>query len=226
MRLAFGVLVLALAIAAPASARAESAWCRHHYCPTGPPVRPRPRVVPAGPCVPGPSCDPGPAERFPTWGNTPLADLGDCTFAAAADWSQIVLGEEMDPTLLGYEFAEAGGTALGLQEATFWSYWHSHGIAGVELAGATSYSLRQVDVENAVRDFRAVIVEFRWPAGWYFGTRRMPAGLHQAVVDGFTPIGPLVVTWGEVVQATWEQWRDEAVGMWGIAASVAPSPQS
>ena len=36
---------------------------------------------------------------------------------------------------------------------------------------------------------------------------------------GFTPAGPLVVSWGESLQMTWEQWNDEVVGMWGIGAT-------
>jgi hypothetical protein len=45
------------------------------------------------------------------------------------------------------------------------------------------------------------------------------AGSHVAVVVGFTPVGPLVVSWGETLQMTWEQWRSEIAGMWAIETS-------
>ena len=41
----------------------------------------------------------------------------------------------------------------------------------------------------------------------------------MAVVDGFTPQGPLIVTWGHTLQMTWEQWNAEVVSMWGISTA-------
>ena len=84
------------------------------------------------------------------------------------------------------------------------------------LTGLHSYTTTVDDVENGVRDYRAMIAELSFEAGWGFGPDTMPASLHDVVVDGFTPEGPLIVSWGETVQMTWEQWRDEAVGMWGV----------
>jgi hypothetical protein len=52
---------------------------------------------------------------------------------------------------------------------------------------------------------------------FYFGTYLVPPDTkHDAIVDGFTPEGRLITTWGETIQLTWEQWNAEAVGMWGI----------
>jgi hypothetical protein len=36
------------------------------------------------------------------------------------------------------------------------------------------------------------------------------------VVDGYTPEGPLVVSWGKTIQMSWDQWNAEVVDMWGI----------
>jgi hypothetical protein len=44
-------------------------------------------------------------------------------------------------------------------------------------------------------------------------------GLHEVVVDGFTPAGPLVVSWGRTLQMSWAQWHAEAIGMWAVEAS-------
>ncbi len=171
-------------------------------------------------CSPGAECDYGASsESFPSWGNVAPEPLGDCAFAAVADWEQIVLQRQADPTLLGYEYAKAGGSENGLAQNALWSYWRSNGIAGVHLTALHSYTTTVADVENGVRDYRAMIAELSFEASWGFGPYTMPASLHDVVLDGFTPEGPLVVSWGETVQMTWEQWRDEAVGMWGVEAS-------
>jgi len=187
-------------------------------------VLPRQQVLPLvsglDVCAPGPECDYGAAyESFQNWGNGAPDALGDCTFAAAANWEQIVLGVDADPAVIGYEFARAGGTGNGLAQGALWSYWRSDGIAGVYLTGLHSYYTTEADVQNGVRDYGAMIVELSFKANWGFGPYTMPATLHDVVVDGFTPEGPLVVSWGETLQMTWEQWNAEAVGMWGIGAS-------
>ena len=147
-------------------------------------------------------------------------DFGDCTFAAAANWLQILFHWHVYPTFLGYEFAQAGGSATnGLSQGALWYYWEHDGIGNSYLAGFHSYDTIPESVRNGVRDYAAMIVEFRFGEGWPFAQYRANAGLHDAVVLGFTPEGPLVATWGEVVQVTWEQWQDEVVGMWVIGAT-------
>jgi hypothetical protein len=169
-------------------------------------------------CAEGPGCDHGPIdETYQTYGNTPTTLLGDCTFAAAANWEQIVLGVKPDPSLVGREYARAGGTQAGLRQDALWAYWKRHGIAGVAQTGLFSYYSEQLDVENAVRDYRALIVQLRFTGRDGFAQYTVPSGLHDVVVDGFTPEGPLVVSWGETLQMTWAQWRNEAIGMWGIS---------
>jgi len=180
-------------------------------------VAPAPSVVNLDVCTAGPECDYGYAyESFPTWGNVAPDTLGDCTFAAAANWEQIVLGVHADPTVIGFEFAQAGGTEAGLAQTALWSYWQHTGIAGVKLTGLHRYFTDSNDVRNGVRAYGAMIVELRFAAGDGFAQYTVPASLHDTVVDGFTPEGPLVVSWGQTLQMTWEQWNAEATGMWGI----------
>jgi hypothetical protein len=169
-------------------------------------------------CAAGPRCDYGPIDAtYQTYGNTPTTLLGDCSFAAAANWEQIVLGAKPNRSLVGIEYGQAGGTQAGLRQDALWAYWKRHGIAGVTQTGLWSYYIEQLDVENAVRDYRALIVQLRFTEHEGFAQYTLPAGLHDVVVDGFTPEGPLVVSWGETLQMTWAQWRNEAIGMWGIA---------
>ncbi len=170
-------------------------------------------------------CDPGPvAASYPTYGNVAPDDLGDCTFAAAANWEQIVLGAAPDPTVVGYEFAQAGGTATGgLSQSALWSYWSHDGIGGVFLTSRQAYYADEIDVENAVADFGALLAELRFRDGWGFAQYTQTAGLHEVVVDGVTPQGPLVVSWGETLQMTWEQWNAEVVALWGLTTSGTPT---
>jgi hypothetical protein len=156
-------------------------------------------------------------EKYQTYGNVYPADLGDCTFAAAANWEQILLGDHPDPSVIGYEFAEAGGNATtGLTMDQLFSYWETQGIAGVTISGVTSYDTDPQDVENAVNDYTALVVSLQFISGDYFGSQEMDAGGHAVVVDGYTPEGPLVVSWGKTIQMSWDQWNAEVVDMWGI----------
>jgi hypothetical protein len=185
------------------------------------PSAPVPPVQFLDACDPGPHCFYGPIyDTYPAYGNVAPVVLGDCTFAAAANWQQIVLGKHPDATQIGFEFADAGGTEQGgLPQNTLWSYWRQHGIAGLHLTALRAIYRDQTNVENGVRYYGAMIVEFQFAQGTGFGPYTEDAGLHDAVVDGFTPDGPLVVSWGQTLQLTWDQWNNEAVGMWAIGAS-------
>jgi hypothetical protein len=171
-------------------------------------------------CTPGPGCDYGPVNAsYQDYGNIPPLDLGDCTFAAAANWEQIVLGLHPDPALIEAEFAAAGGpSANGLPLTALWAYWERRGIDGAVLTGLSPFTTGRTAVENGVRDYGAMIVEFRFADNDHFAEYAVRPGRHLAVVDGFTPKGPLVVSWGQTLQMSWQQWHAEVVGMWGIAA--------
>jgi hypothetical protein len=190
-----------------------------------PSTAPPPPVVGLDACTAGPDCDYGPIyNTYSNYGNVAPSNLGDCTFAAAANWEEILLGVTPDPAVIGYEFANAGGTPNGLTQSGLWNYWMTDGISGEYLAGYHSYYTDQTDVQNGVRDYGAMIVEFRFINNDYFGNIVVTAGGHDAVVDGFTPEGPLVVSWGQTIQMTWQQWNAEVVYMWGIAAGPTPTP--
>ncbi len=126
--------------------------------------------------------------------------------------------------MIGYEFAEAGGSAAdGLTMSQLFNYWDEDGIAGYYLHGYTSYYTDQVDVENGVLDYTAMIASLNFVAGDYIGDEQVSAGGHVVVVDGYTPEGPLVVSWGTTIQMSWQQWNAEVTGMFGINASSSPN---
>lgn len=181
----------------------------------------RPHVADLDVCIAGQDCDYGAArETFKTWGNVPPKALGDCTFAAAADWEQIVLGVHAKPTVIASEFEQAGGNNKeGLSEEALWRYWQTEGIAGVRLTGLYPYTTDRADVEEAVREYSAMIVELGFSSDHHVAQYRVSGKLHDAVVDGFTPRGPLLVSWGRTLQMTWQQWAQEAHTMWRIQAS-------
>jgi hypothetical protein len=197
-------------VLAPGTAIAHS---KHH--------RTRPHVADLDVCGKGRECDYGAArETFKTWGNVPPKALGDCTFAAAADWEQIVMGVRAQPAVITSEFAQAGGSSTeGLSQETLWSYWQTNGIAGVHLTGIYPYTTEKADVEEAVRAYKAMIVELSFSSDHQVGPYKVSGKLHDAVVDGFTPRGPLLVSWGKTLQMTWQQWAQEAHTMWRIQAS-------
>jgi hypothetical protein len=172
-----------------------------------------------------PASDYGPqGQTYQTYGNVYPANLGDCTFAGAANWEQIILGANPDPTVIGYEFSQAGGSATyGLSISALFNYWYQYGIAGYYLHGYDSYYTSQVDVENGVVDYGAMVAVLQFVSGDYIGNQQVNAGGHVVVVDGYTPEGPLVVTWGTTIQMSWQQWNAEVTGMYGINASTTPN---
>ncbi|HXW81070.1 MAG TPA: hypothetical protein VEJ84_16325 [Acidimicrobiales bacterium] len=170
-------------------------------------------------CTNGTSgCDLGPyTEQYQTWGNVYPADLGDCTFAAAADWEQIAGYGTPDPSVIGYEFAQAGGTASGgLSLDAFLNYWEQDGIANVTISGVQPFYTDQTDTQNGVQDYGALLAELQFGNSDYVGDQSVTAGYHLLVVDGYTPEGPLVVTWGQTIQMSWQQWNGEVVGIWEV----------
>ncbi len=169
-------------------------------------------------CVPNQTdCFPGPTDGvFQTYGNT-FAGLGDCTFAAAADWEQLNLGVIPDAATVQAEFIDAGGSEIsGLPVQDLFKYWHTQGIAGVVAKSVTKYYTDQIDVQNGVRDYGELVVSLTLAPDQNIAGQSSTGGGHMLVVDGFTPEGPIVVTWGATLQMTWQQWNLEVTGMWGI----------
>ena len=80
----------------------------------------------------------------------------------------------------------------------------------------SSYYTDQIDVENGIRDYGELLAELSFSPGQNIAGVPESGSKHMLVVDGFTPQGPIVVTWGMTLQMTWQQWNLEVTGMWGI----------
>ena len=170
-------------------------------------------------------CNPGPGGlTFPSYGNTAPIGIGDCTFAAVANWEEVVLGTVPDTALIQSEFVDAGGTSnLGLTNNQVFDYWQSKGIGGTLLNVALPFYTDPQHLMNAIDDpnVRAVIVSLYLPEGQNIGgVTVQDSSYHWVVVDGYTPQGPIIATWGMTLQITWQQWNLEIVSMWGITTRI------
>ena len=166
-------------------------------------------------------CNPGPGGlTFPSYGNIAPTGIGNCTFAAVANWEEVVLGTVPDTALIQAEFIEAGGTPTGgLTNSQVFNYWQAKGIGGTLLNAALPFYTDPSNLMKAIDDsnVKAVIASLNLPKGQNFaGNRMQDSSYHWVVVDGYTPQGPLVATWGMTLQMTWQQWNLEVVSMWGI----------
>lgn len=192
--------------------------------PTPTPTPNRSTIAPAvadGACTPGPDCLlPTSGETFPTYNNIGTSPIADCTFAAAADWEQIVRHVTPDPALIIAQFEAAGGDdERGLSLGAYFGYWQTRGIGGIVAQSFTTVPLDKASLESAVRARTAVLAGFQFRDGDVFGPYTLSGGAHMTVVDGFTPTGPLVVTWGQTLQITWAQWDARAFGAWSVSAA-------
>ena len=166
-------------------------------------------------------CNPGPdARTFQTFGNLAPEGVGDCTFAAVANWEFITLGIRADPVGVVNSFNSAGGANnLGLTTDQVFNYWSLFGIAGIYAKDWTSVSTDPIKLMKSIDDSEigAVIASLNLSKNQNFaGTSNPNSSYHWVVVDGYTPQGPLVVTWGKALQMTWQQWNWEVVSMWQI----------
>ena len=160
---------------------------------------------------------------YPSYGNDAKTGLGNCTFAAVANWEQIVLGIHPDARQLANEFAAAGGSKnVGLTNDQVLNYWRDFGISSVYLKFATGYYIDAQNLKYALdaSSVGALIAQIKFVAGGTFGGYYFShESFHWLVVDGYTSTGPVVVTWGKTIQMTWDQWKIQAVSMWGITTS-------
>jgi len=173
-------------------------------------------------CLPGSSqCDVANASTtFPTYGNDGATAIKDCTFAAVANWEQVALGVKPNPVQINSDFAKSGGAKNGLTNDQVFAFWSSNGIDGVHLKGASSQALDPVTLQTIVGDsnFKAVIAQLGFSYGQSFAGNQMSGpSYHWVVIDGYTPTGPLAISWGKTLQMMWQQWNAEAVSMWTIA---------
>ena len=166
-------------------------------------------------------CNAGPGvQSYPTYGNSAPIGLGSCTFAAVANWQEIALGSHPDPALVYKQFTSAGGNAnLGLTTDQVFNYWRTFGVAGVFLTSASALPVDPINLQREIDDphVRTVIASLNLSKNQNFaGTSNPNPSYHWVVVSGYTPQGPLVVTWGQTLLMTWQQWNLEAVTMWQI----------
>lgn len=167
-------------------------------------------------CAPGPHCYRSTTRTsFPTFGNVYPSNLSDCMVAAAADWEIIVRHRHpsVSAVIDDYRSAATSDTA-GLNEDVFAWYWSSYGVDGYTMKSwhVLAVSSRR-DVERAVRRYRALYAIFDFRSDSTLAGRQVGAGGHAAIIDGFTPQGPLVVTWGTTFQMTWPEF-------WASASSL------
>jgi len=160
-------------------------------------------------------------ENYPTFGNLAPELLGDCTFAAVADWEEAYLGLTQSPAQIEAEFSDAlGKTEKELSNEELFAYWKRSGIGDTFLQQATSLSLDPFTVESALDTpiTRDLIAQLQLTAGDNFaGYQIAQSGYHWVVVDGYTPKGPIIITWGQILQMTWQQWNYDAQNLWSIA---------
>jgi hypothetical protein len=152
---------------------------------------------------------PASAVAWPTWGNL---ETGDCTFAAAADWALLHGGTSATDESVRQEYLALDPNEEGISAEGFANYWERHGIAGVR-ADTTEVPperlSRELHRHGPVVVWMAVTPKQRWGA-----IQDVEGGMHFAVVTRTDRRGPVILTWGELAQMTWWQWREDALGVY------------
>ena len=177
-------------------------------------------------CVPGLSC----IERynslqFGTYGNSGFWAVGDCTYASAANWEIVVLGKRPKLWLwnlqIPFEFKQHTGQFHGgITMSELFSTWQTYGIEGTYLRSAHWIGTSRSALLNALPKAKAIEASLSFSPGQWFGPYQVPtAGGHAILVDGVSPIGPIIVSWGMTLQMTWAQWNAEADGAWVVTAA-------
>ena len=174
--------------------------------------------------VPATNCNSSFASlTFSNYGNNSVSGIQDCTFAAVANWEKIVIGITPDPTQIESEFAQTSSHNFGLTNDQVFSYWRASGIGQTYLKAAVVLRTDPFSLINAINDpaIKAPIAELHFINGQNFAGFQIQNGsYHWVVVDGYTSTGPLVVSWGQTLQMTWQQWNYEVAAMWGISVSM------
>ena len=165
----------------------------------------------------GVTCDvPDANQTFQSYGNS-LGGLGDCTFAAAANWEQLTLGVAPNSTTVQSQFLKAGGSLVtGLSPSGLFNYWENSGIAGTHIKSVNLMGTDQITVESEFQNIGPMLASLTLIPGQAIAGESTSGGGHMVVVDGYTPQGPVIISWGQELQMTWQQWELEAVGLWGI----------
>ena len=182
--------------------------------------------------------------------------LGDCTCAgvghAIQTWTSLT-GQQITPTdadilalyegACGYKPSDPS-TDQGGVEPDVLNYWKANGVAGHKLDGYASVNTQNTtEVRQAVQLFGVVYIGVALPLSaqsqsvWDVTDASLAGdaapgswGGHCVIVVGYNSRGPLVVTWGKVLQMTWDFWAsyaDEAYALlskdWIETSGSAPS---
>ncbi|HEY1690053.1 MAG TPA: hypothetical protein VGF95_14455 [Solirubrobacteraceae bacterium] len=145
--------------------------------------------------------------RWPTYDNVGPNAIGDCEFAAAADW--IIATKHVTPPeaeVIG-DFYAAGGTPEGgTDELSNW--WTFHAIDGY----SEQLSVAPGDIARSAIEAQTMptITEMALPNGTS----------HMILTLGPTTDGVRIVTWGSESLMRWPEWEQRA----RINLQVDPSP--
>lgn len=165
---------------------------------------------------------PASASAWPTWGSI---ENNDCAFAAAADWELLHGGTQATDASILAEYQALEPEDEGIDGDQLESYWRHHGIGGVRAHVRTTDRYGKRALRTLLRRGQTPIVELAVEAGQQW--RRLagiqaagdtathvvdgPGGVHFAVVRYINSRGPVLLTWGQLAQMTWWQWREDAM---------------
>lgn len=156
-------------------------------------------------CDPSTCVEPDVAD-FPLYGNF---SLKDGSFAAAADLVIVAHGvTPLSADIAADYVSVTGGQDIGVSPQQLADFWKTNPIGGYVAPSFTLIASDEASIEAAVRANKALWVAFFIPAGSVLiGDRGLLVAVgHAAVLDGFSPVGPLLATWGTTLKITWAEW--------------------
>ena len=216
------VYVLAAWIAS--EAEAASRHHRHHHkhgfvrANATPPLPPEPAELR------------GPLRLYPDWDNVGPNAIGDCSFAAAANYALLkgYVPKEVE-VVVDYFHLTEGQSEEGISAEELSSFWTRHGIGGLKasLVQKPEASLRALVAKSPVWvegnfanqywtiepiEIEAKRVEgtttYEYETLYSPGTQHITVEQHAVLVTGYNTTGPEVVTWGHVYQTSWRNWEE------------------
>ncbi len=133
--------------------------------------------------------------------------LGDCVAAATEHMAELFAteaGSSYKPTLLStlmvYASASGGesGPTVGASPIAAVDYWTSHSLGGQTATGAAQLAdpADEQQLAEALWLTGGLLAEVDWPG----------LGPHEVLVNGVSPRGVSVVTWGSTDLVPWSQW--------------------
>jgi hypothetical protein len=185
--------------------------------------------VPAAKCS-LPNCfDNNPTQTFPGYGNSSSwGGTGDCVLAAAADWITLTKGIQVAPNEVARIWIVTGHsqTLTGYNIPSFFDYWKKNPFAGFTLGSYSKIGVDQNSIQQNVIAHKAIYVSLLIKPNTAlnlgpnaYSAPQKSAVSHAVVVDGFTPTGPVVVTWGQTLHITWATWNQFAADAWVLTVS-------